>query len=268
MRSLGLWRLCDELNIVQAALLLCEYENPDIWEYVENWDLEKRPPGYEAMKTAVTAAIRTERVKGKIQFVDSSVANVGSSIDYYESLVEVDSLKEWLSTKGHSNASFVTGKPIPRTGLDRQGSSAGRKTQGPPANWRSHMLSVSPDYLNKDHPCYSPKLAAAIHAWEALQADTQYRDNGKSIKSNLDAWLTAHAADFDLVNEAGDAMKTTIGELAKVANWSTGGGAPKTPERNLPVGNENLPPSFEATEDGGFDDDEFHIPIPKEWNQS
>lgn len=256
MRSLDLWRLCDELNIVQAALLVCEYKNPDIWEYVESWDLDRRPQGYEAMKMAITVAVRTERVKGRVQLVNSSDANIVSSIDYYESLVEVDSLKEWLSTKGYSSCAFITGQPPAPAGL---------KQQAPPAVQRRNTQSapvVSPDYLNKYHPSYSPKLAAAIRAWEALQTDTNYNGKGKTIKGNLESWLSDHAADFDLVNGAGEVLKSTIGDIARVANWRPIGGAPKTPELNPPVDNNNPPPNSKTTEAWGFDDDEFHIPLP------
>lgn len=222
MESLDLWRLCEELNIVQAALLLCEINPDSEWEYIERWEIQNRPPGYEASKMAITSAVRSKKVEGTISYFSSS----GQEVNFEESLVAVDSLKQWLENKGFSEGFF-----FPKS-------------------------TTIPDYLNKKHSCYSPKLAGAIRGWEAIQEDPKYQDNGKTIKANLGAWLVAHAADYDLVNEKGDVMNSTIGELAKIANWSTGGGAPRTPERNLPAESENPPPTLKAT-----DDEEFEIDI-------
>lgn len=75
---------------------------------------------------------------------------------------------------------------------------------------------------------YAPKLAAAVAAWEAVTSDPK-RLRGKSPKQALEAWLTEHAAEYDLVNKDGTPNKTGIEEAAKVANWQPAGGAPKTP---------------------------------------
>jgi hypothetical protein len=37
MESLDYWRLCDELSIIQAALLLAEADPSDEKGYAENW---------------------------------------------------------------------------------------------------------------------------------------------------------------------------------------------------------------------------------------
>ncbi len=49
------WRLCDELSVFDAALLTAGH-SPDKFPYVENWETDKRPRGYEAAKTAITNA--------------------------------------------------------------------------------------------------------------------------------------------------------------------------------------------------------------------
>jgi len=55
-------------------------------------------------------------------------------------------------------------------------------------------------------------------------------DNGKHVKQNLESWLTAHAAEFDLVKDDGEINADAIkNQIAKVANWKDKGGAPKTP---------------------------------------
>lgn len=80
------------------------------------------------------------------------------------------------------------------------------------------------DYLNPDHPRYAPKLAAAVRAWQFVT-----EPNGKHPKQALTKWLRDHAEEFGLVDDKGKPNETGIDEVAKVANWQPGGGAPKTP---------------------------------------
>ena len=100
-------------------------------------------------------------------------------------------------------------------------------------NWLKPMLGLepsakpkkqTPDYLDPDHPCYSPKLAAAIHAWEACNKTPK-----ASAKSALKKWLKEHAANYGLLNSDGSINESGVDETAKTANWNPLGGAPKTP---------------------------------------
>ncbi|MFH7526536.1 hypothetical protein AB2J22_13210 [Aeromonas sp. A5] len=79
-----------------------------------------------------------------------------------------------------------------------------------------------PGYLNPSHPRYSHKLAAAIAVWEAMENEKLLQ--GVSTKTAMTNWLRANqkANGFEL-------SKTGINEVVIVANWSTKGGAPKTP---------------------------------------
>jgi hypothetical protein len=79
--------------------------------------------------------------------------------------------------------------------------------------------------LNRDHPRYAPKLAAAVRAWEAAETATQ--KGAKSPKTLLIDWLKEHALEFGLSSD-GKLNETGIDEVAKVANWKPEGGAPKT----------------------------------------
>jgi hypothetical protein len=54
MESLDYWRLCDELTIVQAALLIAGCDPSVDAEYIEGWRPGERPLGYEAAKTAIS----------------------------------------------------------------------------------------------------------------------------------------------------------------------------------------------------------------------
>jgi hypothetical protein len=118
--SLNLWRLCDELTVVQAALLViaCDPGGPD--GYAEGYEMHKRPPGYEAAKQAIANALRRDEVKGRmVQNVDfdingNRVGAIADSIDVAESRVDVESLKKWLISRGVRTGFFfpiATGAP-------------------------------------------------------------------------------------------------------------------------------------------------------------
>ncbi len=238
MESLDYWRLCEELNIVQAALLVVG-ENADHAEWVEGWDLNNRPKGYEAAKTAICGGLKnyiryeqeyaaleketanlhlapdlaglneswcwlSDLLKRSIQGsiieqsdFDINGNNVGfidGTIDPYKSVVNVESLKEWLRMKGFTSGFFF---PKPATTLD---------------------------FLDPSNSRYAPKLAATVKAWQAVT------DAGKkSPKQALDKWLREHAVDFGLTNDEGKPIEQAIEECSKVANWNTKGGATKTP---------------------------------------
>jgi len=89
-----------------------------------------------------------------------------------------------------------------------------------------HPATSTPEYLNPDHPHYTPKLAAAVKAWQALAGREVER---KSVKQTLEAWLSERAGELGLLKEDGNPNCTALDEIAKVANWNPKGGAPKTP---------------------------------------
>lgn len=230
MQELDYWRLCEELNIVQAALLIVG-EDPTNAEYIEGYKVDKRPYGYEAAKTAITSGLKkntraTAHLKGslaseidikdeKFKQIESvfgrsisgtlvkeldfdvngnELGYIDDSIDLYKSTVEVDSIKEWLKSKGFTTGFFF---PEPLETMD---------------------------FLDPLNPRYAPKLAATVSAWQAVT------DSGKkSPKQALDKWLREHAAEFNLTNDEGKPIEQAVEECSKVANWNAKGGATKTP---------------------------------------
>lgn len=203
MDSLDYWRLCNELTIIQAALLIVDYDPSTAGQYIEQWDFEKRPDGYEAAKSAISKALLRGHIEGKVIPIFDREMNtefmhaIADSVDVERSWVFVDSLREWLSARG-----FKTGFFFPDGGTE-------------------------PDYLDQSNPRYAPKLAAAVRAWLATADEALLR--GKSPKHVLKKWLREHAAEFGLVDDEGKPNETGIEEVAKVANWRLQGGAPKTP---------------------------------------
>ncbi len=64
---------------------------------------------------------------------------------------------------------------------------------------------------------YPKKLAVAIEAWGAVTSDPQLLKKHKSPKAALAAWLKGNKARYPWLN------KQTIEDIAKVANWKSGG---------------------------------------------
>ncbi len=240
MEELDYWRLCEELNIVQAALLVVG-DDPTTAEYIENYNVESRPKGYEAAKTAICGGlknfIRYEKELCELETqtdnlrVDYSNApdmvlenddylsslynrsisgtlvaqsefdmngnNMGfieGTVDVYKSMINAESLKQWLRLKGFTAGFFFPDQV------------------------------ATMDFLEPLNPRYAPKLAAAVKAWQAVT------DAGKrSPKQALDKWLREHASEFGLTNDEGKPIEQAIEECSKVANWNMRGGATKTP---------------------------------------
>lgn len=195
--DLDFWRLCDELTIKEAALLVAGM-SPAEFAAVENWSIDKRPPGYEAAKSAITNALRGGRIEGEVEPEFDSDFNgnptpLGGTVSIH-SRVNVESLRSWLVSRGFRRGFF-----FPQ---------------------RIEM----PDYLDARDPRYAPKLAAAVRAWQAVTDPA-----GKHPKQALTKWLRENASQFGLTDEDGKPNDTGIEEAAKVANWQPGGGAPKTP---------------------------------------
>lgn len=203
MESLDYWRLCDELTVIQAALLIVGEDPSADQSYVENWNPDVRPEGYEAAKAAISNALKRDSIKGKLipelEYDINGNPNgaIDDSIDIATSFVEVKSLRDWLLRRG-----FKIGFFFPNTDDD-------------------------PDYLDPNHPRYAPKLAAAVHAWLAI--DDEESTKGKTAKQALIKWLREHASEYRLSDSEGKPNETGIEECAKVANWQEKGGAPKTP---------------------------------------
>lgn len=206
MEPIDYWRLSDVLTIVQASLLVLGLDPAQYADAVEDLKTGERPHGYEAVKQGIVRALRKGSIKGAItplylyDINGNIVGEIEGSIDVKSSEIEVDSLIAWLRGRGLTQGFFFPSE------------------------------TNVPGYLDPNHPNYAPKLAAAIGAWEAVNGDPRYMKNGKSVKQNIEGWLEAHAAEFDLIKDDGEINRDAIfNQISKVANWQDKGGAPKTP---------------------------------------
>jgi hypothetical protein len=199
MESLDHWRLCEDLNVRQAALLIVGVDPTGSYN-IDHWN--ETPRGYEAAETALRNAIRNKRLSANIVEIEDVEGAFGrgpvGQHNWDQTTVSVEDLQVWLRSRGITTGFFF---PTPED---------------------------APNYLSRRHDNYSPKLAAAIEAWKAVSTDEKIR-SGKTVKQALVVWLRKHADEFGLTKDDGNPNEQGIEDVAKVANWDTAGGVPKTP---------------------------------------
>lgn len=113
--------------------------------------------------------------------------------DWTNTSVEVDELKRWYLYKGVTPGFFFPS-------------------------------GVAEGFRDKTHKRYSAKLATAVEAWEAVDRPAK----NKSVKASLIDWVMGNGVRFGLGNDEGTVSPTAAEEVAKIANWQTGGGANRT----------------------------------------
>ena len=209
-----LWLLAHELSVVEAALLLIDCE-PQEFTHVENYSDDRKPSGYLAARQSLASAIRCGEVEGEVCYtkpVDRHGFEDGApEVDFNKSFLKVSSFRDWLVRRGFRRGFLFRNERVK-------------------------------GFRDKSNPRYSAKLAAVVEAWEALEI---MPDGPGTPKQHLAKWLRLNASRFGFVDEEGKINETVIEALAKVANWQTGGGAPKTYFGN------------EGTTDPDFDDPEI-----------
>jgi hypothetical protein len=256
LTPIELWRLSDELSVVDAAILITGndpsnkseryddeghsiYDTNGVPEHYQRTNYEGFDPVFKALRTAIfanklkatlgakarnqvynyeaygnpehlygdgelemsfdlliqasgySANIFTNRKVEHLHRADSIY--VLEEPDWTETMVNVDDLKDWLSSRGlHPTFFFPEGK--------------------------------AEGFRDKNHPRYSAKLACAVAAWEAIDR-AQPR---KSVKETITAWVNNNAVQYGLANESGIVPKLSVEDVAKVVNWATTGGATPT----------------------------------------
>ncbi|MBK8579492.1 MAG: hypothetical protein IPN78_15125 [Candidatus Accumulibacter sp.] len=213
------WGLSEDFTIDEAAALIVGMDPAYVDRCERDTNFERNYPGLRPTRAALISAINAEKLRATLRYDAEPryVAGIDNLMErgYWqrEDVTEVD---------GSDGKSFVIGA-VPNWGtstiaIDDLREWLSRK------NWRSAFFFPSettddastPEYLDPSNRRYAPKLAAAVMAWQDVT------DIGKtSPKAALTKWLTDHADDFGL-------SANGIEEAAKVANWATIGGSPKS----------------------------------------
>lgn len=208
------WRLCDELTVVQASLLMIGLR-PDydgLAEYVMGYEPQRRPENFDAALRVISAGLQSGKIHGTL-VRETRLVDVGEH-EYADMPIE-GSLNPSLSTV---NALSV------RAYLHEKGLRHGFFG---PTLFEKYS---PPNYLSPIHPCYAPKLAAAVEAWLAV-TDEGTTGAGGTPKQAIEKWLRLNAARLGLTNKDGGPNKLAIDEISKIANWNIKGGAAKTPSK-------------------------------------
>lgn len=210
-----LWLLSLRVSIVEAALLLVNREPQGVSQFVEQWEDHEKPPGYLAARNAIATAVLERHVVGNLQHPIVEDDFTGKSLDeerydYDLSKVDLMALRGWLQFVGYE-AGFLDFPAQEKAG-----------------------------FRDPEHPRFAPKLAAVVEAWEAFDESSDERG---TPKQRLMKWLRLNASRFGLVSDDGKPSENVIDELAKVANWATTGGAPKskTAEPGADFDDEEIP---------------------------
>lgn len=257
LSSLDLWRLADELSVIDAAILITgndpaeKKDDYDDTGYVIGQSQRRDYPGYEAVFKSLRNSVLSNKLRATIALrardsaeidgafyasgepvffrkeVDANFNEIAVPFDillrasdfrmsifanrtlsalhnattlyvlkepaWDETTISVDDLKAWLSSKGIAPEFF-----FPR---------------GNPEGFRDPA-----------HPRFSPKLACAVAAWEAVERPKP----NTSPKATIEEWVRANAVRFNMVGADGIPTAKAISEVSAVANWATSGGAVPT----------------------------------------
>ncbi|MFC0342067.1 hypothetical protein [Paracoccus niistensis] len=253
LSAMDYWRLADELSVIDAAILITgnnpeqKYEEYDPDSQTSQWVKLKNYDGFEATFRALRNAILSDKLRAKIavrtrdtveinggynvmgeriycrEVLDADLNEIKVPFDtlirasdfkasifsnrqidalhnattlyvlrepcWEETVVDVDDLKRWLASKGLFPTFFFPERPA-----------AG--------------------FRDKDHSRYSPKLACAVAAWEAVKRPAR----NLSVKATVQAWVQANGVNYGLADKDGIPPATAVEEIAKVMNWETKGG--------------------------------------------
>lgn len=211
MEKIEYWKFCQSLNAIQAALLIIGEDPSECEEYVLGWEPHNRPDGFNPVFTALKHDIEAGTLKANIikggEFISTydpdGIKNgedwaADSLPDYTKTTINVGDLKGWLRSRGVRECFFYT---------------ANESGEAP--------------YLDPEHECYAPKLAAAVAAWTEVSKNPELLKN-KTPKQAIEKFLRQSASKFSLTKDDGSPSEQGIGDIARVANWNTKGGATKT----------------------------------------
>ncbi len=196
MNPINYWHLADELNVIQATLLILNIDPTKDQDRIENWSAEELPLGYSAISTALINSIQSNilpaiKCYNNVNFGEDFVLSKLSTI-------KIEDLMLWLTMRKCTDNFFF-----------------------------NNQFEQVQDFLNPANKCYAPKLGAAVAAWKAVTADNELLD-GKTPKQALDKWLRQNANQYGLTKDDGNPNESAIEEISKIANWSPLGGVAKT----------------------------------------
>lgn len=207
------WRLCDEVTVVQAALLILNIDPEGVQDkvfYTVTFDEASKPDKFDTVLAALQNAIIGEKIIPTLHVLKKVWINTDTpegdwgkmevetqDIDFQRTLLSISALKAWLAQRGMKPPFFFPdAEPIA-------------------------------SYLDPTNSFYAPKLAAAVHAWIAVTGNDALQKK-KTPKKAIEKWLHDNAEKYELIKEDGTLNVQGIEDISKVANWKPEGGASRT----------------------------------------
>lgn len=228
LSSMDLWRLSEELSVIDAAILITGNDPSETMEVYEDnesrWVQRTDYEGYDAAAKALKGSILGNRLQAAAVFpvewrpdgdVDRRAVLRGSSRLFQ---------MRGLDFADHDGLIYLVAEPD------------WSRTTVSVADLKAWMkgLGIFPQFFFPDeavegfrdptHPRYSPKLACAVAAWESIERPKPT----KSVKATITEWVAANGTRFGMAEGDGVPSTTGVDEVAKVANWETRGGANRT----------------------------------------
>ncbi|MBJ9682438.1 MULTISPECIES: hypothetical protein [Burkholderia] len=226
-----LWGLSDDFSVVDAAALVAGYEPTFVERHKNDTFFDKVYPNYAVAFKALMSAITSDRLRAKIRYSarEYGYADQMADLEYSESqfVSAYGTTADDDETLSEDKSCFY--KPFPDwslTTVSRDDLVSWLSSRGVKSGFFFPESSSEEAYLDARHPRYSPKLAAAIKVWLAMEDGNLYE--GKAVLKTMEDWLSSRYVELGLVWE-GKINKAAISECARVANWKTSGGAPSTP---------------------------------------
>ena len=237
-----IWHLVDPLSVEQAAALIVGFDPNAVdpsWQYFKSQETGLAcSDGINSVRVALQALANSINA-GKLKAVIRRTAwergwneepGDGETYEKHADLLDSD-IHEAYGTQDPRRIRFggIIYRVSPdwgKTTVEKEDVCVWLKSKNYASDFfLPEVVSTSvPDYLKPNHPRYAPKLAAAVHAWQAVTDP-----KGKTPKQALDKWLREHAAEYSMVDDEGNPVTAAVIDCSKVANWDMGGGSPKTP---------------------------------------
>lgn len=227
MDGLDYWRLCDEIDVHHAALLIIGLDPSGESQYCDDWKVHEQPMHYHACMTALKNAILSRKLPATIRrdaWERGWDEEPSDGERYAESVQSPDLNSDALSTLQKRDVIYRVEPNWRKTTIQVSELKSWLAERGFRTGFFFPQATDIPDHLDPNHPRYSSKLAAALTAW-INTTDAP----GRTPKQRLEKWLRENAAKFGLTDEEGKFNETAIDECAKVANWKPQGGVAGTP---------------------------------------
>ena len=247
LEDLNYWRLLDEICVIDAVILITG-NNPSVKQTaydgltgepqrnsdgtiitIQNRDYANFEPVFKALRNAIFS----NKISARISF--SARINNMNALDGEESI-------DFAAFVGDYGGSIKVLKNTPFNNLE---SAKPLKILKEP-NWEQTTVNVDdlkewlesrslyPDFFflggasdgfrNKTNSRYSPKLACAVAAWEAVDK----AQPNKSVKESISAWVQSNGLNYGVAGTDGAVPSKANEQISAVVNWNTRGGATPT----------------------------------------